>query len=458
MHLLVYFESFIFLTFDVDISTFYFKESEVIIEELHDDDSFDYANMPPLVNVPSPIFLSHTDPPFLYQYIGDQVKILQVLGNDPLNLNVNKETNANTDHWDQTNTAAQEESKNNLIDTADNSKQINDSISQNTLETQSVLNDKTSHVTNNDNNNNKTDTCMQEPLYRPNDDIHETEDKKESVKEEDLTCAQNAINKMEDRLETTSLDTSINDNDSAESDDEASFGTPEDSPKAKRKSPKGKYGKGKAPPPPKVEMPSDNTEHDGKTLDSAVSTTSQESLNDIINMMPNTTLRETGGFKPGLQVVNPIAEKKRQHKSKSPNRVPKGHSSGISKLLQLPNKLAFWHKTEDKSKCEGDVPSTSSEDHSRRSSTIEKQLDDFQSCFELNLEVADNTLSQADGSDDLNSFKDACDLDSEIISHDIIEKSDALQKLIEAKIESHPEYKFVSLHDEIPTSSKSTDV
>lgn len=162
----------------------------------------------------------------------------------------------------------------------------------------------------------------------------------------------------------------------------------------------------------------------------------------------------------GLQVVNPIAENKKRHKSKSPARIPKGNTSGLGKLLQLPGKLAFWHKAEDKPK--SDDTSTSSDDRSRRSSTIEKAADDFQSCTDLNtlatdeIKGQDNNVTQVEKADDQISFKDA-DLGDEDISKKIIDKSDALQKLIEAKIAGHPEYKYISLHDE-PSTSKSTDV
>uniref|UniRef100_A0A1E1W7M8 Uncharacterized protein n=1 Tax=Pectinophora gossypiella TaxID=13191 RepID=A0A1E1W7M8_PECGO len=258
----------------------------------------------------------------------------------------------------------------------------------------------------------------------------------------------------EDPVETTSLDTSMNDNDSAESDDEASFGTPDDSPKSKRKSPKGKYGKGKAPPPPSTTQQSlhqvENSDGTKNTRD--VQDGTEESLFEFVKTLPNTGFKETG--KKGLQVVNPIAEKKLRHKSKSPGRIPKS-GSGLGKLLQFPGKLAFW-KNDDKTK---DTISTSSGDHSRRSSTIERTIDDFQSCNDLN-ELLKKSPRDDDTADDHLSFKDA-EIGSEIISQDIIDKSDELQKLIEAKIESHPEYKYLSLHGntgEIPSSSKSTDV
>ncbi|KAL0830452.1 hypothetical protein ABMA28_002619 [Loxostege sticticalis] len=445
------------------------EESEVIIEELYDDDTFEYSNMPPLVNLPSPIFLSQTDPPFIYQYVGDQIKIIQVLAKDLPNTNSNKD-NSDRDIWDQkvavVQEASQENSEKEEIESqskevfyeseADtHNEQIN--IIQKEISTEGTIQlniDDSNDQTNNQigqtsNSENEMDKVINSQMT----DLDKVDDA------QDLALAQKNVPKTDEHLDMTSLDTSVHENDSAESDDEASFGTPEDSPKSKRKSPKGKYGKAKAPPPPKLDIPKNVTEHDSTNLDSAVSTTSLESLNDLVSMLPNESFKETGAFKGGLQIVNPIAEKKRRHKSKSPGRIPKSQGSGISKLLQLPTKLAFWHKSEDKSKSDG--ISVSSDDLSRRSSTIEKQTEEYQSCLNLNVEntANDNNISlQADISDDQTSFKDACDMDSEVISHDIIEKSDALQKLIEAKIESHPEYKFVSLHDEIQTTSKSTDV
>lgn len=426
--------------------------------------------MPPLVNLPSPIFLSHTDPPFIYQYVGDQVRIIQVLGKDSSNTNFSKE-NSNGDNRDQKDTVAQKsidkeqienQSKEVFYESETNTtlnEQIN--IIQKEILTEGTINTQPETDDSNVQQNNQVvqiSSSDANEIDKVNNSQTTVLDKVDNVQAHDLEASKN-VQKVDEYLDTTSLDTSINENDSAESDDEASYGTPEDSPKTKRKSPKGKYGKAKAPPPPKLEIPKNVTEHDNTNLDSAVSTTSLESLNDIISMLPNESFKETGAFKGGLQVVNPIAEKKRRHKSKSPGRLPKSHGSGIGKLLQLPTKLAFWHKSEDKSKSDG--ISTSSDDRSRRSSTIEKQVDEYQSCVNLNVENTvndNNTPQQPEISDDQTSFKDACDMDSEVISHDIIEKSDALQKLIEAKIESHPEYKFVSLHDEIQTASKSTDV
>nr|XP_021185920.2 uncharacterized protein LOC110373100 [Helicoverpa armigera] len=427
--------------------------SQVIIEELQDDDSFDYANMPALINSPSPMFLSHTQPPFIYQYVGDQVKILQVLGNFPFNTSVNNQTDNSTDHRDQKEVTSDETS---IISSVDKDKEgKKDASITKTEDIKIKESDVVSDIpVENQQKDNKDDQSSAKYEDIPFETALEDIAKEPVVTKEPVTFILDT--------DTTSLDTSINDNDSAESDDEASFGTPEDSPKSKRKSPKGKYGKGKAPPPP----PKDDTEelslddNNKSEADASLkSTTSHESLNEIVNKLPNNSFNETGAVK-GLQVVNPIAENKKRHKSKSPARIPKGNASGLGKLLQLPGKLAFWHKAEDKPK--SDDTSTSSDDRSRRSSTIEKAADDFQSCTDLNtlatdeIKEPDNIVTQVEKADDQISFKDA-DLGDEDISKEIIDKSDALQKLIEAKIAGHPEYKYISLHDE-PSTSKSTDV
>ncbi|KAM3964956.1 LOW QUALITY PROTEIN: uncharacterized protein ACR2FA_000849 [Aphomia sociella] len=423
------------------------EDSEVIIEEPHDDDTFEYANMPPLFNIPSPLFLSHSDPPFLYQYIGDEIKIVQVLGDLPLSNNNN-----------ETNSSAQHHEKNKIIDNSLNKidKEKEDTTFPNVIP---------NSFTNTDAQVAEASVDIEYKDKKPQDSsefgpssftIPEISEAKPVETDNDVSkdgC------KIDVLTEPTSIDTSNNDNDSAESDDEASFGTPENSPKTKRKSPRGKYGKAKAPPPPNVLLPDDDKELSDKMLECAISTTSQESLTDIVNKLPNNVFKETASFK-GLQIINPIAEKRR-HKSKSPGRIPKVPSSGIGKLLQLPSKLAFWQKPDEKPK--SDNISNSSGDCSRRSSsTIERPIDEFQSCSELDKIASttdDSDLVYMENNSDNISFKDvANDFDSEIISQDIIEKSDALQKLINAKIESHPEYKFVPLHEEIPTTSKSTDV
>lgn len=451
--------------------------------------------MPALLNLPSQLYLSNTDPPFIYQCVGDQIKIVQVLGNTSSNTS---EIHNNKDQWDQNNTRFEDASP--IMDTIDSEKteqcnniadiaikdcstttDTNNNVSKDKFT--EVFENKTIEKTDKDANvaslvivsnvELKTDKDSVTADVRPNvNDIYSSTPTTDKVEEPKQSQNVN-VTVTEDTIESTSLDTSFNDVDSGDSDDEASFGTPEDSPKSKRRSPKGRYGKNKAPPPPPVksealEVTIDNNEQTDNILTHALSTTSQESLVDIVNNLPNNSLKETATSK-GLQVVNPIAEKKRRHKSKSPGRIPKGSSSGIGKLLQLPGKFAFWNKSDDKNK---DNVSTSSEDRdsSRRSSANEKHIDKFQGCNELNdapneenveqinLKESDDEKLQTEGADDQLSFKDANDFEPEAISHEIMEKSDALQRLIEAKIESHPEYKILSLHEEILTTSKSTDV
>ncbi|KAI8421612.1 hypothetical protein MSG28_009622 [Choristoneura fumiferana] len=437
-------------------------DNEVIIEELPDDDTFEYTNMPPLINLPPHLFLSDTDPPFIYQYIGDQVKIVQLLANSPLGMNFNQN---NIDYRDQKDAidpqstekpSPDEESIHDEFENAqdDLDKEVNQIVMANNHKdnnetnefpnTKSVIGTSTKVV----DNDKALEVPEPEIKIENEQDLNKdatliTSNKKEdnnTGKEHDKNIDKTSLT-TDEREDTTSLDTSAYDNDSAESDDEASFGTPDNSPRSKRKSksPKGKYGKGKAPPPPppkvdKINITSDTTLTVDVAQEKAASTTSQESLSDILHALPNNSFKETGSYQ-GLQVVNPIAEKKRRHKSKSPGRIPKGNAMGIGKLLQIPSKLAFWHKSDDKSKSDTTSNPSRSRSHSKSSAYEPTEINDDQL-----------------------SFVDAADFESEVISHDIMEKSDALQKLIEAKLESHPEYKFVSLHDEIPTTSKSTDV
>ena len=120
-------------------------------------------------------------------------------------------------------------------------------------------------------------------------------------------------------------------------------------------------------------------------------------------------------------------------------------SSALGKLLQLPGKLAFWHKHND------NVEIDASSDASRRSSG--NTIDEFQSSPDLNKnDVPQIQISEPTPTNDPPGN----------ITKNILEKSDALQKAIEAKLEDHPEYKFVSLHADVrvdvATTSKSTDV
>lgn len=378
--------------------------------------------MPPLVNLPSPIYLSHTEPPFLYQYVGDQVKILKVLGDFPLGENSKNTDDQNRETKDKISNVNQNVTENNS-NTIDSNIPAYDKDRNNSDEANKEIASGEYSTSNEEKNIDKT-----KEEVAPND-ISQKDMTKDRIDTEDNNIT----------TDTTSVDdASINDNDSAESDDEASFGTPDNSPKSKRKTPKGKYGKSKAPLPPTIDISEKDEKNktDTQILESA---TSQESLVEIVNKLPKAAFKETGNFK-GLQVVNPIAEKKRRHKSKSPGVITKTNSSGLSRLLQLPVKLAFWHKIDDKT---GDVSS------SRRSSNI----DEFQSCYDLTKEASSEIVSD----DDQLSHQEASDYDTESVSQEIIEKSDALQKTIEAKLESHPEYKTGPLH-EIVTTSKSTDV
>ncbi|CAB3254594.1 unnamed protein product [Arctia plantaginis] len=409
------------------------EENEVIIEELHDTDSFEYANMPPLVNLPTPMYLSHTQPPFIYQYVGDHIKILQVLGTQLSNSISNNEPDNNTDHWDQKEIASEQTSLNNSI------KAENIPFSKNKIETIDKVSDVVSdipvvieHKDNNDDQINIETKNIVQPII-------------EIDKEPISINIKKAGNILDETAETTCLHTSQYENDSVESDDEASFGTPENSPKSKRKLPKGKYGKCKAPSPPMLKT--DNLKVvDEKVCESVRatfidSTASQESLVGIVSKLSYTSIKKSD-FND-IQFSNLVEENKGRQKSKSPANTPKSSSSGIGKLLQLPSKLAFWHKTEDKPKT--DDTRTSSDDLSRRSSTSDQALEGFQSCSELNTIVADETTVDYDidklqpEKTDQKSFADVVDVDNEVISKDIIDKSDALQKLIEAKIENHPD-------------------
>ncbi|XP_026733988.1 uncharacterized protein LOC113498244 isoform X2 [Trichoplusia ni] len=417
------------------------EESEVIIEELQDDDSFEYANMPALINLPSQVFLSHTQPPFIYQYVGDQVKILQVLGNFPLDANVDNQTDTNTVYRDQKDV----NSVKTLLDNA---------VEKHVTKKESIIKEA-DIVKENDNVSDIPVESQQKDNKDEQFSTNKTELDETATKEIDSVSLNKNETESTPHTEITSFETSVNDNDSVESDDEASFGTPDHSPKSKRKFPKGKYGKGKAPPPPKDDI--DEVTDAKQVLNTSDTDTIPDSTLSDEEKLPNISVQEAFVSK-GLP-VNQTNETKKRHKSKSPARAPKGNSSGFGKLLQLPGKLAFWNKQEEKPK--SDSTSTSSDDNSRRSSTIEKTVDDFQSCTDLNTLVDDENrvlndkigVQEVDKGDDQISFADASDLGDAIS-----DKSNALQRLIEAKIESHPEYKIISLHDNTPTTSKSTDV
>lgn len=359
--------------------------------------------MPPLLNVPScppQLFISNTNPPFIYQRIGDQIKVLQVLDNvDNVQIIESKELSKN----DKTIFKSDD-----VAESLDGSHKLTKDIP---LEP--------------DNDSHKSKDSKPENVDVVDAIEIEKEDKFKTVNKDENKSFETAEQVKDDLTDCTSIETSsLLESYSADSDDEASFGTPDNSPRTKRKlSPRvGRYGKSKAPPPPRVI--SDDTDR-----------TDEENLTDYIRSLPDSTL--AGVFTNDSKVLNPIVENKMRHKSKSPHRSSKRNSSTIGKLLQIPGKIAFWNKEKSKS--------DSSENNSRRSSTV-----DFQSVTELNAETSSLF-------DDQISFKDAVEIDEQI-SKEIIDKSDELKKLIEAKLESHPEYKMISLHEDMVGSSKSTDV
>lgn len=386
--------------------------------------------MPPLLDIPSSsLFLSHTNPPFIYQRIGDQIKIIQILGN------VDSKTDAQ----------ARDE------DIIDKSIEVtsNDDISPVT-EVINVTKDIPPE-------NNKCDEIndIESNKGISNDDIQQQNIGSTLVQSSETptepncntnTCElsnESATNlKSNETIDCSSIDgVSLNETYSAESDDEASFGTPDNSPKSKRKSPRpGKYGKGKAPPPPIME-----TQTKAETDEIKEISTVSSSNNFFV---------ETAHSKRSLQISNPITEKKKRHKSKSPARVGKSGSSAIGKLLQLPGKFAFWNKNDDRS---------NSSDNSRRSSTAERAVDDFQSCIDLDAVISDTNepiVSTTIKTIDTEIYLNDNELNGEAISQEVFDKSEELQKTITATLQSHPEYKYVPLHDdnEKASISKSTDV
>ncbi|XP_072932593.1 uncharacterized protein [Epargyreus clarus] len=413
------------------------EDNEVTIEELQDDDSIDFANMPPLVNFQSPLFLSHTDPPFIYQYVGDQVKIIQVLGNYPSIDEPDK-----VEHWDQKqNKEKSDKITTNNEKTIDEDKTMTKDVNDIPIQNQPHECNISTPINNNDHIN--SEISIQ--TNNSNSEKYETPDR-------DYCNIDGIDNNNVKDDETSSLDVQRNDSYSAESDDEASFGTPENSPKSSRKIAKGKYGKNKAPLPPVIiekNIPEEST----TVSEESSNQSTEESFVDVDKSMSSSNLKEE---KICEELTNDIlaAEEKGNQKGKS-TKTNKSHSSSLEKLLQLPSKLAFWHR-----ETKTDDASSSSEDKSQRSSS-EKVLVELQNCsdddFSIDISLKDNN-TQFEISDDQISFKDADEFDKEIIAQDVIKKSDALQKVIEAKLESHPEYKLAASHEEIPTTSKSTDV
>ncbi|XP_038214285.1 uncharacterized protein LOC119834075 [Zerene cesonia] len=393
--------------------TFYLKDNEVIIEELQEDNSFDNT-MPPLLSISSPLYLSHTVPPFIYQYVGDQVKIIQVLGN-PANITEKCDSGFRD--------VFKEENVQNIMNRDGITVQKDDeSYISFTPQKTDIVKDKMT-------------VSDEKPI--PTNLWKECNEKQE-------------MDVSDEFLDTVSTCSSENDNYSTESDDEASYGTPEPTPKSIKKSVKGKYGKSKAPSPPKI---SDIDTLPKKELASMDLTQNvQDNDTTVINnevcdvFLPS----QDNILKDNLH----IDVKPGRAKSKSPSRLPIGSNIVLGKLLHFPSKLAFWNKGDEKSK--SDI-SISSGNESRRSS--DRANDEFQSSLDVRNLSNDKTIevpqiTTPDDDDKINN-KDA---GKENITQDILEKSDELQKIIDAKLESHPEYKFVPLHDEIETAAKSTDV
>lgn len=81
-----------------------------------------------------------------------------------------------------------------------------------------------------------------------------------------------------------------------------------------------------------------------------------------------------------------------------------------------------------------------------------KIIDEFQSCHDLSNPCGVTKVPEIEITCDPKDCVEAYN------NENITKTSDALQKIIDAKLENYPEYKFLSLHEEIPTTSKSTDV
>ncbi|KAJ0183194.1 hypothetical protein K1T71_001170 [Dendrolimus kikuchii] len=414
------------------------EESEVIIEELHDDDNIEFANMPSLVQVHSPVYLSHSDPPFLYQYVGDQVKIIQVLGQYPLS-NSNY-SNANLSDIRNQKESAKEASVMKSLAKEHSFLDISMNEPEDTIMKENI---KINNSANNYDPTAKAEKVTEESTNVKQVNSNEIEDPDHTCSE--LTEASNTMEKDTEK-ETGSLDGY-----DPESDDDVSFGTPENSPREKRKSSKGKYGKAKAPAPPKTD--NNDTSNDYLKSNVTESISNQECSDKNIT----SSLDKESESTQALQLDN-LVEKKQRQKSKSPVRLPISNNSSIAKLLQLPNKFAFWHRSDEKAK--SDKVSTSSGEHSRRSSSADIVIDEFQSCNDLNADAANKQtdaidIPQIKVTEDKTGSKDCASANA---AQDILDKSDALKKLIEAKLETRPEYKYISLHDDLPSSSKSTDV
>ncbi|XP_050678921.1 uncharacterized protein LOC126975195 isoform X2 [Leptidea sinapis] len=401
------------------------EDNEVIIEELHEDDTFD-STMPPLVNLNDPLYLSHTVPPFIYQYVGDQVKIIQVLGNFPTN---SEEHSFASVKRDQELISQRDLVEKDLTEIEDNTL-----IASKYKEVEGKIDNTEKCIDLIDNNEKADDIQIFKGTY---EDLNSLDSDRNTKYEHPIE------NTIKDQIVETESVTSLSDIYSAESDDEASFDTPEPTPKPNKKFSKGKYGKNKAPLPPKLPesdlKPSLEIQVNRITIDLA---DKNDTLKDHI----------IDKFNQNTEITQ------RRSKSKSPLRLPSpGSNSGLGMLLHFPSKLAFWSKTNEQSKSNVSINSNTD---SRRSSG--KLSDTFESCSNIIDQLGeDNSLTAQEIVISQENIIKNNNEDNVPTPQSIIVKSVELQKAINAKLESHPEYKFVSLHgdvEEVPTFSKSTDV
>nr|XP_032516907.1 uncharacterized protein LOC116769826 isoform X2 [Danaus plexippus plexippus] len=430
-------------------------EDNEVIEELPYDDICDNSNNH---RISSPLYLSHTNPPFIYQYAGDQVNIIQVLGNYPLSNEFDKKIN-NLDSRDQKETVDKTSQKLDAQFKSDNENVIKDLNVTNIPVQEEIKDNKNNMISQNNESVNIVNT---ENVNAENHFIENTGEFKTMDEITDLNDEGEPEIKIHNTLESD--ESSFETPTSVES-DEGSFGTPASTPKTVRKMSKGKYGKDKAPMPPSNKVVDDKQEIQEDSENLSIRTeviesieTNEKKSDDVVvmpiiediekattdfNVNESEIAIDAGDLK--LEVNNAsnsslyLDDKhdKKRHKSKSPG--PKAMST-LGKMLQLPNKLVFWHKAT------GNVSDAS--DSSRKSS-IESLKDESRGCSYI------NTVHKSDYENDKN--KSDVKLSTDNISQEISEKSDELQKVIEAKLESNPEYKFIPLCEDIQIS-KSTDV
>lgn len=496
--------------FDLDLRHFYLKDNEVLIEEIQDDDSNSYMDMPSLIDISSRLYLSHTNPPFIYQYVGDQVKIIKVLGQLPLDDEFRPKGNT---HIEEDQTAKNSFSKNvekdhcSLIESLEMSNSINEITklsqgSESTVESSNLTlekekgNVKDAEDSLTEDQTVNVEKCPKNIESDSNVTVVNTERINNTL--DDKNNSDNNVNEKEstDDNETESVTDNFAETltDNYSSDDEASYGTPTDSPNAGRKLLKGKYGKNKAPLPPVVDKAKENfpepaelsngaetseatkgeynaVAHESYTMQQEIHPTNSDNHNtgDInVTGQSQESIRTQDENQSNSIVDNldSLDVKRTRQKSKSPLRSPKSsatasqspRTSGFGKLLQLPSKLAFWHKTDEK--LTADDFSLSSGEKSRKSSADDLS-ESFQNEETLRKKTGDIIeVPLRDKSEDEIRPKEAKESDNESTTRNIIDKSDILQQLIVAKIESHPEYKYApsNAENEISTASKSTDV